>query len=64
MPDSEYIISLDMLDSAGSGFQKGDMYAGDRNINGFKIYYNGIADNVSIKWQASKPEPVSEQQGV
>jgi hypothetical protein len=59
MPDNEYIINLDVLDVAGSGFQKGDIYAGDRNINGFKIYYNGVVDNLKIRWEASKPEPTS-----
>jgi hypothetical protein len=27
----------------------------DRNTNGFKIYYNGVADDLLIRWEISKP---------
>jgi len=53
--DADYAISLDLVSIIGSGFQRGDIYPGDRNVNGFKIYYNGVADSLSVRWEISKP---------
>jgi hypothetical protein len=54
--NSEYAIDLDLMSIDGSGYQRGDIYPMDRNVNGFKIYYNGVADNLQIRWTISKPD--------
>jgi hypothetical protein len=54
--DVNYSISLDVISADGSGFQRGDVYPLDRNVNGFKIAYNGVADNLQIRWELSKPD--------
>lgn len=54
--NAEYAIDLDLISIDGSGYQRGDIYPMDRNINGFKIYYNGVADNLQIRWTISKPD--------
>jgi hypothetical protein len=55
MPDSDYIIKIDVVSMDGSDIQRGLVYAGDRNVNGFKIFYNGVGDNLNIRWEISKP---------
>lgn len=55
LPDDDYTIKLDMVSMDGSDMQRGLVYAGDRNVNGFKIFYNGIGDNLNIRWEISKP---------
>jgi len=55
LPDANYAISLDMVSVTGSGYQRGEIYPMDRNINGFKIYYDGVADDLMIRWEISKP---------
>jgi hypothetical protein len=55
LPDAGYAVSLDIISVSGSGFQRGEVYPMDRNINGFKIYYNGVADDLLIRWEISKP---------
>jgi hypothetical protein len=55
MPDTDYTITVDVISMDGSSLQRGSVYAGDRNVNGFKIYYNGIGDNLQIRWEISKP---------
>jgi hypothetical protein len=55
LPDNEYAIRLDLISITGSGFQRGEVYPMDRNVNGFKIYYNGVADDLIIRWEISKP---------
>lgn len=54
--NAEYAIDLDLISIDGSGYQRGDIYPMDRNVNGFKIYYNGVADNLQIRWTVSKPD--------
>ncbi len=53
--EADYAITLDLVSILGSGFQRGDVYPGDRNVNGFKIYYNGVSDSLSVRWEISKP---------
>lgn len=54
--DSDYNIGLDVVSIKGAGLlQGGDIYVGSRNINGFNIYYNGIADQVKVRWSIYKP---------
>jgi hypothetical protein len=55
LPDADYNISVDVISMDGYSFQRGLIYAGDRNVNGFKIYYNGVGDNLKIRWEISKP---------
>lgn len=55
LPDANYAITLDIISIDGSGFQRGEVYPMDRNTNGFKIYYNGVADDLLIRWEISKP---------
>jgi hypothetical protein len=55
LPDADYAISLDVVSITGSGFQRGEVYPLDRNVNGFKIAYNGVADDLVIRWEISKP---------
>jgi hypothetical protein len=55
MPDADYAIKLDVVSIDGSDMQRGLVYAGDRNVNGFKIFYNGVGDNLNIRWELSKP---------
>jgi hypothetical protein len=55
LPDPDYAVSLDLISITGSGFQKGEIYPMDRNVNGFKIYYNGVADDLLIRWEISRP---------
>jgi len=55
LPDANYAIALDIISIDGSGFQRGEVYPMDRNVNGFKIYYNGVADDLLIRWEISKP---------
>jgi hypothetical protein len=55
LPDAGYAVSLDIISVSGSGFQRGEVYPMDRNVNGFKIYYNGVADDLLIRWEISKP---------
>jgi len=56
LPDADYAISLDVISMTGSEFQRGDIYPMDRNVNGFKIYFNGEADDILVRWEISKPE--------
>lgn len=56
LPDANYAITLDLISVSGSGYQRGEIYPMDRNVNGFKIHYNGVADNLTIRWEISKPE--------
>ena len=55
LPDANYAITLDVISMTGSVFQRGEVYPMDRNVNGFKIYYNGEADDMLIRWEISKP---------
>ena len=55
LPDPDYAVSLDIVNITGSGYQRGEIYPMDRNVNGFKIYYNGVADDLTIRWEISKP---------
>jgi hypothetical protein len=55
LPDADYMIKLDVVGMDGSDIQRGLVYAGDRNVNGFKIFYNGVGDNLAIRWEISKP---------
>jgi hypothetical protein len=55
LPDTGYAINLDLISITGSSFQRGEVYPMDRNVNGFKIYYNGVADDLTIRWEISKP---------
>jgi hypothetical protein len=55
LPDADYAISLDVISITGSISQRGEIYPMDRNVNGFKICYNGIADDLLILWEISKP---------
>lgn len=49
--DSLYSITLDIVSIQGAGLlQGGDVYIGTRNVNGFNIYYNGIADQIQVQW--------------
>jgi hypothetical protein len=56
LTNTDYAITLDVIGIDGSGYQRGDVYPMDRNVNGFKIYYNGVADNLQIRWEISKPD--------
>jgi hypothetical protein len=55
MTNTNYAISVDVISMEGSDLQRGQVYPGDRNVNGFKIYYNGIGDNLQIRWHISNP---------
>jgi hypothetical protein len=55
LPDPDYAVNLDLISITGSGFQRGEIYPMDRNVNGFKIYYNGVADDLLIRWEISRP---------
>lgn len=49
--DSNYIINLDVVSLKGVPLLSGgDLYIGSRNVNGFNIYYNGIADSIQVRW--------------
>lgn len=49
--DAEYTVALDVVSIKGAGLlQGGDLYVGSRNVNGFNVYYNGIADTVKVRW--------------
>jgi len=48
--NTNYIVNYDIDSYTGSAFQLGDIYITDKATNGFKIYLNGIADNVVINW--------------
>jgi len=54
MPDSSYAVDLDIVSYDGSGFQLGRIYADERAANGFKIYTDGMADNIQVRWTAKK----------
>jgi hypothetical protein len=55
MPDADYTIKLDIVSMDGSDMRRGLVYAADRNVNGFKVFYNGVGDNLSIRWEIAKP---------
>ena len=48
--NTNYIVNYDIASYTGSALQLGDIYIADKATNGFKIYLNGIADNVVINW--------------
>jgi hypothetical protein len=54
MPDSSYAVDLDIVSYDGSGFLLGRIYADERAANGFKIYTDGMADNIQVRWTAKK----------
>ena len=57
LPDTDYAINLDLVSISGSAsYQRGEVYPMDRNVNGFKIYFDGVADDLTIRWELSKPE--------
>jgi hypothetical protein len=55
MPDTDYTIKIDLVSMDGSDIQRGLVYVGDRNVNGFKVFYNSVGDNLAIRWEISKP---------
>jgi hypothetical protein len=55
MLGADYTITLDIVSITGSGFQRGEVYPTGRNVNGFKINYNGVADDLQVRWEVSKP---------
>jgi hypothetical protein len=42
MPDADYTIKLDIVSMDGSYMRRVPVYAGDRNVNAFKVFYNGV----------------------
>lgn len=54
--DTKYMVSLDVLEYEGGGFQEGHIYVGDRASNGFKIFMNGTIDSARVRWTVSKEE--------
>jgi hypothetical protein len=55
--DSNYLISLDVVSTQGAGLlQGGDLYISTRNVNGFNIVYNGIADQIVVRWSIYNPK--------
>ena len=54
MDGTDYQVDLEVESFDGSGFQLGYFYTESKAKNGFDIYYNGTADNLSIRWTARK----------
>ena len=54
MVNSDYVVTFDIESYSGSEFQLGHISAVDKTTNGFKIYVNGMVDNVQVRWYVSK----------
>jgi hypothetical protein len=54
MASSDYIVTFDTVSYSGSEFQLGRIFAADKATNGFKVYVNGMVDNVQVRWYVSK----------
>ena len=52
--DSKYVVDLDVVSFGGSRLGTGDIYVADRLQNGFKIFTNGIIDNIFVRWSVRK----------
>lgn len=52
--DDDFHVVLEVEDFAGSSFQLGYVYVGDKASNGFSIYMSGAADSVQIRWTVRK----------
>jgi hypothetical protein len=55
MPHADYAVKPDIVSADGSDVRRGPVYAADRNVNGFKVFYNGVEDNLAIRWEIAKP---------
>jgi hypothetical protein len=42
MPDADYAVKPDIVSMDGSDTRRGLVYAADRNVNRFKVFYNGV----------------------
>ncbi len=52
--DANYEVDLDVVDYVGGGFQQGHIYVAERAKNGFKIYTNGTADAMRVRWRTTR----------
>lgn len=52
--DTDYDVTLDVVDYVGSGFQQGNIYVAERAKNGFKIYTNGAVDSMRVRYKAAR----------
>lgn len=52
MPDGDtaYMLDVEVLSFEGSRYQLGDIYWEDKAVNGFKIFTNGTADKINVRW--------------
>lgn len=50
----DYHVDLEVESFDGSAFELGFVYTENKAQNGFDVYYNGVADNVKIRWTARK----------
>lgn len=50
----DFHVDLEVESFDGSAFELGYVYSENKAENGFDVYYNGVADNVQIRWTARK----------
>jgi hypothetical protein len=54
MLDTDYTVLLDMQSLKGGKHQRSTVYAGDKAVNGFKLYADSSIDSVTVRWAAVK----------
>lgn len=54
MLDTDYTVLLDMQSLKGGRHQRSTVYAGDKAVNGFKLYADSSLDSVTVRWAAVK----------
>lgn len=55
LPDADYIVGVEVVESTGGRLQNGDVYAKDKLKNGFKLTTSGTADDVDVRLLVSHP---------
>ena len=55
LPDADYIVGVEVVESSGGRLQNGDVYAKDKLKNGFKLTTSGTADDVDVRLLVSHP---------
>lgn len=55
LPDADYIVGVEVVESSDGRLQNGDVYAKDKLKNGFKLTTSGTADDVDVRLLVSHP---------
>lgn len=54
MIDTDYAVLIDVTGYSGGWNQRPYVYAGEKAVNGFKIFADGTLDEVTVQWKAVK----------